>query len=173
MFAPTPVAAKWQLLGKDGILRLPFRQTRRHIAAFTLLQVFHLFYLKGACVYSPCWILTCRPSRGVKLGWYFLFCFDGQLHCFRFFKVNCAANRLVSMHGLVTEAWHTTVHFDSRQNGGMLRCCCSVCLFVRLISEAHGNLPFVYEMSRTSARLIDWLTEQAGGLGTITGPVHK
>ena len=49
MFTSTPVAAKWRLFGKEGILHLPLGKTRRHIAAFTLLQMSHLFYLKGAC----------------------------------------------------------------------------------------------------------------------------
>ena len=34
--------------GKEGILHPRLRKTGRHIAAFTLLQVCHLFYLKGA-----------------------------------------------------------------------------------------------------------------------------
>ena len=37
-FTPTPVAAKWWLFGKEGVLYLPI----------ILLQICHLFYLKGA-----------------------------------------------------------------------------------------------------------------------------
>ena len=37
---------QWRFFGKDGILHLPFRQTRRHIAALTLMQMRRLFYLK-------------------------------------------------------------------------------------------------------------------------------
>ena len=42
MFTPTSVAT----FGEGGILRLHFRKTGRHIAAFTLEQMCHLFYLK-------------------------------------------------------------------------------------------------------------------------------
>ena len=46
MLTPCPVAA----FGKGGILRFPFRKTRRHIAALTLEQMCRLFYLKRATV---------------------------------------------------------------------------------------------------------------------------
>ena len=42
MFTPTSVAA----FGKGGILRLGFRKTGQHIAALTLEQMCHLFYVK-------------------------------------------------------------------------------------------------------------------------------
>ena len=51
---------QWRLFGKEGILHLPFRETRRHIAAFTLLQMCHLFYLKGATY--KCWNAATIPS---------------------------------------------------------------------------------------------------------------
>ena len=35
--------------GKGGVLHLCFRKTGQHIAASTLQQMCHLFYLKGAC----------------------------------------------------------------------------------------------------------------------------
>ena len=48
MLTPTSVAAKWRLFGKEGILPFLFRKTRWHIAAFSLLQMYQLFYLKRA-----------------------------------------------------------------------------------------------------------------------------
>ena len=39
---------QWRLFGKEGILNLPFRQTGRQSAAFTLQQMCRLFCLTGA-----------------------------------------------------------------------------------------------------------------------------
>ena len=40
----------WRLFGKEGILQLPLRRTRQQTAAFNLLQICRLFYLKAASV---------------------------------------------------------------------------------------------------------------------------
>lgn len=118
----------------------------------------HHFYLKGACV---------RFSRDVKLRWYFLFCFDGQLHCFHFFRVNCTANRLVSMHRLVTEAWHTQQFYltgDKRRHAARpLR---RVCL-----SDSFRKPTFCVRNVTHFSR-IDWLIDGAGGgaRGQLQGP---
>ena len=68
--------------GKGGILHLPFRKTRWHIAAFALQQMCHLLYLKGAtegdsepvCYWRTLWITCvwlCWPwlvwSKGVSV----------------------------------------------------------------------------------------------------------
>ena len=114
-------------------------------------------------------ILTWRPSWDLNLGWYFLFCFDGQLHCFHFFRVNCTANHLVSMHRLVTEAWHTTtVLFDWRQTAA---CCAAAaaCLFVRLISK-HTEIYLL--CTKCHALQPDWLIDwrsRRGAQGQLQG----
>ena len=45
-----PSGGQVEAFGKGGMLHLPFRETGQHIAVFTLQQMCHLFYLKGASI---------------------------------------------------------------------------------------------------------------------------
>ena len=54
-----------QVLGKEGILHLPFRKTKRNIAAFILLQMSRLIYLKGDIESCCIWWSSCVFPLGV------------------------------------------------------------------------------------------------------------